>query len=358
MKIIAWHLPQFHEIKENNEWWGKGFTEWTNVKKCKSMFREHYQPREPLNDNYYNLLEKQTMEWQCDLSKKYGIDGFCYYHYWFDGKLLLEKPIENLLKWKDIDQKFCLSWANEPWTRAWDGGEKQILMQQSYGGEKEWDEHLKYLLPFFKDKRYIKKDGMPMFLLYRTENIENCDKMIDYWNNEMIKLGLKKIYFVETFNSFQNEKKIKNTDMSVYMEPMITIKEKLKNRNIVIKILKKLKRIFFNIPLIENYDQIWEMILNRNLKINKENKSFLSGFIEWDNTSRKGKKGLIIKGGTPKKFQKNMEKQIEKSKKISNDFLFINAWNEWAEGTYLEPCKKNGYKYLESLKRARKNQGI
>ena len=155
-KIIAFYLPQFHRIPENDKWWGEGFTEWTNTKSSKPLFKGHDQPKEPLNDNYYNLLDKDTRKWQGELAKKYGIYAFCYYHYWFNGKLLLQKPIEKMLNQNEPNLPFCMCWANEPWSRSWDGREKEVIMPQAYGEKKQWKKHFDYLLPFFKDTRYIK----------------------------------------------------------------------------------------------------------------------------------------------------------------------------------------------------------
>ena len=151
-KILALYLPQFHQIPENDEWWGEGFTEWTNVKKAKPLYARHYQPRIPLYDNYYNLLDKNVMRKQAKMAKRHGVDGFCFYHYWFQGKKLLEKPLELLLADKECQLEYCLSWANESWTRTWDGreGENQILINQTYGRKEEWKAHFEYLLPFFK----------------------------------------------------------------------------------------------------------------------------------------------------------------------------------------------------------------
>ena len=162
--IIAFYLPQFHTIPENDEWWGKDFTEWTNVKKTKPLFLSHNQPRVPLDKNYYDLMNPATFLWQTELAKKYNVDGFCFYHYWFDGKLLLEKPLEMWLKHPEFDRAFCFSWANEPWTRSWDGLNKNILMPQNYNGEKDIIAHFNYMLPFFNDSRYIKIDNKPVFV--------------------------------------------------------------------------------------------------------------------------------------------------------------------------------------------------
>ena len=162
MKIIAFYLPQYHEIPENNKWWGKGFTEWVNVKKAHPLFEGHYQPRVPLNKNYYNLLDEEVQKWQVSLAKKYGIYGFCFYHYWFDGHLLLEKPVEQWLKNRDLDLPFCICWANENWTQAWVSKESTVLIAQKYGDKEMWRRHFEYLLPYFKDTRYIKENGRPL----------------------------------------------------------------------------------------------------------------------------------------------------------------------------------------------------
>ncbi len=188
MKILAYYLPQFHEIEENNKWWGKGFTEWTNVKKGKKLFKTQNQPFVPLNNNYYNLLNKETVKWQTELAKKYGVYGFCYYHYWFEGKKLLEKPVENLLKWKNIDQKFCFCWANHSWKKTWNGL-NEILMEQKYGNEDSWNKHFDYLLQFFKDERYIKIDNKPIFMIFKLKDIKDINEMLDFFNKKCIENG-------------------------------------------------------------------------------------------------------------------------------------------------------------------------
>ena len=165
MKIIAFYLPQFHEIPENNKWWGKGFTEWVNVKKARPLFENHNQPRVPLNKNYYNLLDEKTQKEQVKLANDYGLYGFCFYHYWFDGKLLLEKPVEKFLENKSLDTHFCICWANEHWTNAWANKEAKVLIEQKYGNKKEWKEHFDYLLNFFKDDRYIKENNKPLLVI-------------------------------------------------------------------------------------------------------------------------------------------------------------------------------------------------
>ena len=194
MRIIAFYLPQFHDIPENDEWWGKGFTEWVNVKKAKPLFEGHAQPRVPLNNNYYNLLDDNIKIWQSEIAQKHGIYGFCYYHYWFNGKLLLEEPMEQMLKNKEITIPFCICWANEQWTKAW-VGENKVLIAQKYGDKNEWAEHFYYLLPFLKDERYIYEKGKPLVVIYRPNIIPCLNEMLDYWVELAKKNGLNGITF-------------------------------------------------------------------------------------------------------------------------------------------------------------------
>lgn len=343
-KIIAFYLPQYHTIPENDEWWGEGFTEWTNTRKAKPLFKGHQQPKTPLNDNYYCLLDRETQEWQAKLAKENGVYGFCYYHYWFNGKMLLEKPMELMLENRNITLPFCISWANEPWARTWDGKDKEVLMPQNYGKEKEWKEHFEYLLKFFKDERYIKIDNKPIFLIYRTSNIPNCIEMIDYWNELCKKNGFNGIYLIETMNSFQNRSYIKNSDAVIEFEPMLTIRHHLPLHKQGIRYIKKKLSILDKL----DYGYVWDKVINKNVDYGK--KKFLGAFVSWDNTARKKDKGLILTNDTPELFGRYLKKQINKTKEIGSDFIFINAWNEWAEGTYLEPDTINKNSYLNKIK--------
>ena len=273
-KIIAFHLPQFHCIPENDEWWGEGFTEWTNTKKATPLYKGHYQPREPYKDNYYNLLDKESIKWQTDTAKKHGIYGFCYYHYWFNGKLLLEKPVEILLNEKDIEFPFCLCWANEPWTRAWDGGEKEVIMPQSYGNEENWEKHINYLLQFFKDERYIKIDNKPVFVIYRSNNINRCDELISYWNEKCVENGFNGIYLIEEINTFQDKPILKLSQAVLEFEPMLTVNNKA---SLVTKLNRRIKRVLrdkVNIKTLDtyDYDKIWKRIIGR--KSNYDGKKY------------------------------------------------------------------------------------
>jgi lipopolysaccharide biosynthesis protein len=352
MKIIAFYLPQFHQIPENDKWWGEGFTEWTNVRKAKPLFEGHYQPREPLGDKYYNLLDKNVLKWQANLARKYGVYGFCYYHYWFNGKLLLEKPIENMLMTGEPEFPFCLSWANEPWTRRWSGLGKDVLMPQNYGYKKDWERHFQYLLRYFLDKRYILIDDKPVFIIYRTSSIVNCQELLEYWEYRAKESGLKGIYFIETINSFQNKPYCIHSHGVLKFEPMLTREFGLPLFfRIKRKIRSKLSLFLKNFSLkIIDYDYIWKYIL-KNDNIFKNKKIFLCSFPSWDNTARRGYNGTVIAGASPEKFERYFKIQVKKAKnKYNSEYIFINAWNEWAEGAYLEPDKKYGYGYLKAIK--------
>jgi len=220
LRIIAFYLPQYHEIPENNEWWGDGFTDWVNVKKAKPLFSGHIQPKKPHADiGYYNLLDIETIVKQTEIAKNYGINGFCFYHYWFKGKKLLEKPFENVLKLKKPDFPFCLCWANEPWARTWDGRDYDVLQKQAYGDEKEWREHFQYILPALRDERAIKIDGKPIFLIYRIEHMDrHANEMISLWRKEAKKEGLRDLYIISMLNNKFTDSKIRAFDIDAVCE--------------------------------------------------------------------------------------------------------------------------------------------
>lgn len=353
MKVLAFYLPQFHEIPENNEWWGKGFTDWTNVKKAKPLLDSQYQPREPLNDNYYDLSDIEVMKWQSKIAQEHGINGFCYYHYWFNGKKLLEKPLENMLRDKEVTIPFCFSWANEPWARTWDGQDTNVLMPQEYGSEKEWKEHFDYLLQFFKDDRYIKENNKPVLLIYRTENIPNVNKMYKYWEELALKSGFDGIYLVETLNSFQKNSFVEKSSAVVEFEPMFTISGG--GLPLHYKVYDKILSYINGGLKSKSYEKVWKTILRRKNDNFKDKKVFLGAFVDWDNSARKGYQGLYFRNMSIDKFRNYFGKQYSKAIKQDCNYIFINAWNEWAEGTYLEPDKKYGYQVLESIKEISEN---
>jgi len=365
-KVIAFYLPQYHAIPENDRAWGKGFTEWTNVKKSVPYFKGHYQPRIPLNNNYYNLMNSASQEWQSNLAQKYGVFGFCYYHYWFkDGKMLLEKPAENMLVNKNITEPFCFCWANENWSKTWTGNSEDLIAVQDYGGREEWKKHFEYLLPFFKDDRYITWNGRPVFVFYKPELIPDFKEMVEFLRECAVEEGFPGLEIMIQYPSYLYSEQY---DESIYdhyidFEPLFTtytdslhsaqvgLKQKI-TKLLGTERVAKLKKLHEK-PTIFDYDKIWQEILDRKYP----NSKFLyGGFPDWDNSPRK-KRSYVYYGASPAKFGNYIEKLINKAKKNSiPNLMFINAWNEWGEGAYLEPDEKYRYAYLEEICKRVKNE--
>ncbi len=345
MKVLAMYLPQFHRVKENDEWWGEGFTEWTAVKTAEKYFDGQVQPRIPLNHNYYDLMDKETMCWQSDLMKEYGVYGMVFYHYWFkDGRIILEKPAENLLKWKDIDMPFCFSWANETWARSWSNlsdknawstridreldvnNQDSILIEQQYGNEEEWKKHFEYLKPFFYDKRYIRKDGKPLFIIYKPMSIPCLAKMIMYWRDLAKQESFGDIYVIGV-----NSNGGGCVDAILRQEPQNMLG---RNRD----------------HTIVNSQELWDAILDEDIPY--EDTTFFCGFPGYDDTPRRGEGGRALSIMPPKMFEDNLTKLFQKGKERGNEYTFINAWNEWGEGMYLEPDELNGHGMLDAVRSA------
>ena len=349
MKILALNLPQFHEVKENNEWWGRGFTEWTNVKKAKPLYKGHLQPLVPLGENYYDLSKIENIKWQADLAQSYGVSGFVYFHYWYEGEHLLEKPCEILLKNPDVDIEYCFCWANHPWTRAWDGKQHNILKEQTYGNVEDWEKHLNYLIPFFKDSRYEKKDNKPVLFIYNASDIKNYDEMISYWSDRLIQNGFSGIYTVEYISTKNPKVYGKFTDAVYEDEPMNCARFEITNIQKLRRLFsKKMKRIDYL-----DYDNLWKLILAKTKTYGKC-QIVQGAFCAWDNSPRRGNSGsTIVTGASPEKFEKYLIKMLEGNRDcVSNDYIIINAWNEWGEGAILEPSEQFGYSYLEAVKHA------
>ena len=360
MKLFALYLPQFHETEENNRWWGEGFTEWTHVRAAKPLYKGHRQPIVPENDNYYNLMDKETVLWQTKLMHDYGVDGMVYYHYYFQGKKLLEKPAENLLKWTDIDQPFFFCWANHTWYRA-QNGKKTTLIEQTYGTEADWQAHFDYLLPFFQDSRYEKKDNKPVFMLY-ADFPEKAAGM-DYFDKRCKEAGFDGLYLIETVISAHTDddycafrkKACAQTQKFYLREPVIGQAELRRRRRFSpARIRNKLMHV-----LSEKGWVSWaeEMDGNRMYKAMEDilrlDSDLCHGvFFSWDNTPRHGVRGLVISPPSKERF-------FSYTRRVKEDeYIFINAWNEWAEGMILEPTTHNGHQYLEWIRQFRECEKV
>lgn len=352
--IIAFYLPQFHTIPENDEWWGKGFTDWVNVKKARPLFGGHMQPRKPLGGNYYDLSTADTIRWQARLAREYGVDGFCIYHYWFNGKLLLEKPAELLLANKDIDISFCFSWANEPWARTWDGKSHHVLMAQSYGDAADWKRHFDYLLPFFRDDRYMKIDSSPVFVIYKSQSIPCAAEMMACWDKMAVESGFGGMHFVETLRDSHTETRGLPFKSKVEFEPANILNSistarlySDRLRRATIGLLNRLtgkKRL-------RNKVMRFSDIAGKALATRSPEGTWAGAFAGWDNTPRKNLNGTVILPPTKKEFKAYLKSKIAMTRDIyKTNYIFINAWNEWAEGTMLEPEETSKYQYLEAIR--------
>ena len=345
IKPIALYLPQYHTIPENDDWWGKGFTEWTNVRKAKPLFPGHYQPHVPHPDiGYYDLSNVSVMKKQADMAKRYGIYGFCFYYYHFkDGKRLLEKPLNNWLQHPEIDFPFCFAWANENWTRSWDGGDKKVIMPQDYD-KPNMNRMIREMIPAFKDKRYIKVDGKPMLLVYRPEIIPNCRDVVARWREIAVENGFPGLYLVMMQNFSFNNPIMFGMDAASEFAAIKRHGSLFEENEVDVKPLIGLNAV--------RYDAVRRFHREQNAKNFIRYKCVCPG---WDNTPRRGQESHFILDAAPCKFEKMLEDAcratLEHAELKKNGYVFINAWNEWGEGNYIEPCIKYGRGYINVLKR-------
>nr|WP_308647804.1 glycoside hydrolase family 99-like domain-containing protein [uncultured Agathobacter sp.] len=366
-KMIAMYLPQYHETEDNNKWWGKGFTDWTSVKGAEPLYKEHNQPRIPMNNNYYDLTDVQTLKWQASTAKKYGIYGFGIYHYWFStDKQTLTKPAELILENKDIDIPFFLSWDNNSWVRTWskykhntnawspkvdenlseEDCKDGILAKLDYGNEEDWKIHFEYLKKFFDDSRYIKIDGKPVFVIWNYTEKDKLKKMCEYWRKLALEVGYNGLYLINRYNPYDS---MEGFDTLFTYEPMFSAWQ---NKNLINRICSKIKENVVKEKklTIYDYDDVWNSII-KNARLKSKKNIWFGGFVGYDDTPRRGKQGKIVKGESPKKFEKYLKQLKKISETQDKDFIFLTAWNEWGEGAYLEPDQDNKYEYLEALKR-------
>lgn len=344
MRTICFYLPQFHAFTENNEWWGEGFTEWTNVRPAKPQYKGHYQPHVPDELGYYNLLDTETQQRQIKLAKQYGIDGFCFYFYWFAGHRLMEQPLLNYLDNSDLDLPFSLCWANENWSRRWDGLENEILIAQDHSPEDDIA-FIKYISKYMLDPRYIRVDGKPLLTIYRPSLLPDAKATIERWRTWCRENGIGEIYITYT-QSFEKESpEVYGIDAAIEFPP--------NGSNI--------PNITHQIPNLSDdftgniYD--WNELVRRSENYTDPGYRLFRGVTpSWDNTARRKNNGTILYGSSPCLYQKWLfNASLDTTQRISNPeerFIFINAWNEWAEGAHLEPDQAYGFGYLEATRTA------
>jgi hypothetical protein len=351
IRFVAFYLPQYHPVPENDTWWGKGFTEWTNVAKAKPLFPGHYQPRVPADLGFYDLRLPEARIAQAELAQQHGIEGFCYWHYWFNGRRLLEKPFEEVLRIGEPSFPFCLSWANESWSRRWLGEEKSILLRQTYSAEDDL-RHIRWLMEAFTDPRYMLVGNRPLFLVYRPCELPEPKKTTDTFRNECVKAGVPEPFLLGIDAHCRNFDCTRiGFDGTVKFEPQLGVLPDFMDDRIKLSKLTRNLRMRVKSPKLKIYDYTWARSL-----MNGDNPDFNyypSIFVGWDNTPRRGRNGIIILNSDPDKFAEALANTVQQIPGNSFDdrLLFLNAWNEWAEGNYLEPDLRNGKAYLEAIKK-------
>ncbi|WP_412850310.1 glycoside hydrolase family 99-like domain-containing protein [Chryseobacterium sp. PMSZPI] len=351
-RAITYYLPQFYPIPENDEWWEQGFTEWTNVTKAKPLFPGHHQPNLPTELGFYDLRVPETREKQAELAREHGIEGFCYWHYWFgNGKRILDKIFKEVLESGKPDFPFCIAWANETWKGIWHGLDNQILAEQTYPGVEDYTAHFYELLPAFKDPRYIKVNNKPLFVIYKAFDIPDIKVFLEVWNTLAKENGLEGFYFVGHLFDFRKYQEIldlgldavnvvrMNEVQRLLPKPKLGLKERLEY---------KLKNYSTNIPKYEYSDAI-KVLLGEE---SRQENVIPTLFPNWDHSPRSKGKTLVLHDSTPELFRQHVKDALDlvKDKPEEERIIFIKSWNEWAEGNYLEPDRRYGRKYLEALK--------
>ena len=361
MRAIAFHLPQFHPIPENDEWWGKGFTEWISVARAMPRLPGHYQPHLPADLGFYDLRLPEARAAQAELAGSYGIYGFCYYHYWFHGRQVLERPVNEILKSGEPDFPFCLCWANEPWSRRWDGSNEQVLLEQRYSPSDDLA-HIRALIPFFLDDRYIRVMDRPFFAVYRASELPDPQRTVDLWRREAERAGLKGLYLVrvESHNESGDPRNI-GFDSSLEFEPRWSALGRFQifRRKWWHRHKLRTGEPVFRDNVVYEYEDLVRRALTEPLPAYPRIPCVCPG---WDNSPRRRTGAVIFLNSTPELYERWLREIVNRqaartgvhgNSGISPESLvFINAWNEWAEGNHLEPCQKWGRAYLEATRRA------
>jgi len=353
-RVLAYYLPQFHPIPENDKWWGKGFTEWTNVGKAKRFYPGHYQPRVPADLGYYDLRVPETREAQAEMARAHGIEGFVYWHYWFgNGKRLLERPFNEVLASGKPDFPFALAWANETWSGSCHGlVAGKTLIEQLYPGDDDYFRHFQEVLPAFRDKRYILCEGKPIFFIYHPEQFKDVAHFTTYWNKLAVESGLKGIYFVAMRMDVYDVNTMRQWIEQVKRQGFDSVTVANLNKLPKLSLWWRIVRKFFYqklklIPNVRPYDEgIFHVPMSSNIDV------WPTVFADWDHTPRTGRRGLALHGCTPQKFKEEVSRKLNDiiDKPFDKRFLMVKSWNEWAEGNYLEPDLKWGRGYLQAIK--------
>jgi lipopolysaccharide biosynthesis protein len=372
LKLVAHYFPQLHRIPENDAWWGEGFTDWTNVERATPLYAGHHQPRRPVG-GAYDQAQLSTITRQVELARSHGVGAFMHYHYWFDGKQLLETPTNLFLGHRELDHQICLCWANETWSRRWDGQDHLVLIEQTHPDDRaRWALHFEYLQKAFTDPRALTVDGKPLFAIYRPQKIPSLAQMLDYFRERAHALGLPGLYLVAIDQSRPGDSTTyRYFDAQVRFEPFSTyfeLREQERPRkrlvvnavrsllpargvNLVQRVLDKVDDLVGG-PTRIDYAKVWDAIVARELP--RDRVVFPGAFVDWDNTARYRGHATVFEGANPATFERGLRALAEKvsARPADEQLVFVNAWNEWGEGCYLEPDEMHGMAYLDACKRA------
>jgi hypothetical protein len=340
VRVVAFYLPQFHPIAENDEWWGPGFTEWTNVAKARRMFPGHYQPRIPGELGFYDLRLPETREAQAALARQYGISAFCYWHYWFgDGRRILERPFDEVLRSGRPDFPFCLGWANASWTGIWYGAPGRVLVEQRYPGEQDYRAHFEAVLPAFNDPRYLRIDGRPIFYVFDPAGLPDAERFLELWRGWAAEAGLPGLFVIGQTWTRQRSSSAGFDAFAPEWTPLRTIRRRDLARRLARKLglvpVRSFRRVAESMP--------FEIVDGPSVPI------VLSG---WDNTPRSGTAGVVLHPPDPAIFEAQVARAVSRvmSREHSGPrIVLVKSWNEWAEGAYLEPDLRYGRSHLEAL---------
>jgi hypothetical protein len=351
-RFIAFYLPQFHPIPENDAWWGKGFTEWVSLAQARPLFRGHYQPHVPADLGFYDLRMPEVRLAQAEMAKAYGIEGFCYWHYWFSGRRLLEMPFNEVLRSGEPDFPFCLAWANHKWLGKWYAGRKelfnQVLVEQTYGGREEAERHFYVLLEAFRDQRYITVDGRPLLYIYRPNGIPEIKRLADHWRELAHKAGLKGLHLVGQSLS-PKQATTAGLDAGCHMFwPHAYRNAALMKFPINVAQFMKVRELVRK-PMVYEYGRLLPLLLKDQPL---EGNDYPTLIPNWDNTPRAAHEGLVFHNTAPELFRLHVRQALGKvaHKPSQSRLIFIRSWNEWSEGNHLEPDRRYGRAFLEAIR--------